>query len=77
MPSSQETAAMIKFWGQARRIIEKDVKAQIAHRLVARKKMLRREIAQDLGISRQTLNEYLKEQPPSDGDAGEESREVC
>ena len=77
MPSSQETAAMIKLWDQARSIIEKDVKVQVAHRLVARKKMLRREIAHDLGISRQTLNEYLKEQPPSGGDAGEESPEVC
>ena len=77
MPSSQETAAMIRVWEQARSIIEKDVKVRVAHRLVARKKMLKREIAHDLGISRQTLNEYLKEQPPAGGDAGEESREVC
>lgn len=60
MPTDKECAAMLRLWKQVRSIVEKDVRTKIALRMVGRGKT-QREIAQELGISRETLNRYLKE----------------
>ena len=61
MYTPQVDPALLKLWGQMRRIVARDVKAEIARRLVARGKMRKKEIAEDLGVSRETLHRYLRQ----------------
>ena len=61
MSTPRVDPALLKLWGHMRRIVERDVRAEIARRLVARGKMRRQEIAEDLGISRETLHRYLRQ----------------
>ena len=61
MSTPQVDPALLKLWGQMRRIVERDVRAEIARKPVARGKMRRQEIAEDLGVSRETLHRYLRQ----------------
>ena len=61
MSTPQVDPALSKLWGQMRRIVERDVRVEIARRLAARGKMRRREIAEDIGVSRETLHRYLRQ----------------
>ena len=61
MSTPQVDPALLKLWGQMRWIVARDVRVEVVRRLVARGKMRRQEIAEDLGVSWETLHRYLRQ----------------
>ena len=60
--STRINPVTLKLVRQIEQTVERDVKVKLARRLVDRTAMQKQEIAEVLGISRETLHRYLKDQ---------------
>ena len=60
--STRINPVTLKLVRQIEQTVERDVKVKLARRLVDRTTMQKQEIAEVLGISRETLHRYLKDQ---------------